>query len=72
MRGSDGTSGSMFGYVDLKDRIPARHPLRKIRQTVNDALASVDSDFDVVARSRAARRLRRSGCHGPVCSISCS
>jgi len=48
MRGSDETSGSLFSYVDLEDRIPARHPLRKIRQIVNDALASLDSDFDVL------------------------
>ena len=46
MRGADGTSGSLFSYVDLEDRIPARHPLRKIRQVVNDALASLDEEFD--------------------------
>lgn len=48
MRGTDETSGSLFSYVDLKERIPARHPLRKIRQVVNDALASLDADFDVL------------------------
>jgi hypothetical protein len=48
MRGSDETSGSLFSYVDLEDRIPARHPLRKIRQLVNAALASLDSGFDVL------------------------
>ena len=46
MRGADETSGSLFSYVDLEDRIPARHPLRKIRQVVNDALASLDDEFD--------------------------
>jgi transposase len=46
MRGTDEKSGSLFSYVDLEDRIPARHPLRKIRQVVNDALASLDEDFD--------------------------
>jgi len=46
MRGTDETSGSLFSYVDLESRIPARHPLRKIRQVVNDALASLDEDFD--------------------------
>ena len=46
MRGTDETSGSLFSYVDLEDRIPARHPLRKIRQVVNDALTSLDDDFD--------------------------
>ncbi len=37
----DETSGSLFSYVDLEGRIPPRHPLRKIRQVVNDALASL-------------------------------
>ena len=45
MRGADETSGSLFSYVDLEARIPARHPLRKIRQVVNDALASLDAEF---------------------------
>ena len=45
MRGSDKTSGSLFSYVDLEDRIPAGHPLRQIRQIVNGALASLDGDF---------------------------
>ncbi len=45
MRGADETSGSLFSYVDLEERIPPGHPLRKIRQVVNDALASLDADF---------------------------
>ena len=48
MRGTDETSGSLFSYVDLEERIPARHPLRKIRQVVNDALASLDADFEAL------------------------
>jgi len=48
MRGMDMTSGSLFSYVDLEERIPARHPLRKIRQVVNDALASLDADFEAL------------------------
>ena len=46
MRGSDEATGSLFSYVDLEDRVPARHPLRKIRAVVNDALRSLNSDFD--------------------------
>ncbi|MGX0902909.1 hypothetical protein ACSSV8_001474, partial [Roseovarius sp. MBR-79] len=34
MRGMDETSGSLFNYVDLEQRIPERHPLREIRQVV--------------------------------------
>ena len=46
MRGTDGATGSLFSYVDLEERIPARHPLRKLREIVNDALASMDAEFD--------------------------
>ena len=46
MRGAEETSGSLFSYVDLEARIPARHPLRQIRRVVNDALASLDADFE--------------------------
>lgn len=48
MRGTDETSGALFSYVDLEERIPARHPLRKIRQVVNDALTSLDADFEAL------------------------
>jgi transposase len=48
VRGTDETRGSLLSYVDLEDRIPARHPLRKIGQIVNHALASRDGDFDVL------------------------
>ena len=45
MRGSDTRSGELFSYVDLEQRIPANHPLRKIRQLVNDVLMSLDAEF---------------------------
>jgi transposase len=48
MRGTDGASGSLFSYVDLEARVPARHPLRKIRQVVNEALASLDAEFQAL------------------------
>jgi transposase len=48
MRGTDETSGSLFSYVDLEERIPARHPLRKIRQVVNEALVSLDAEFEAL------------------------
>ena len=45
MRGSDEQTGSLFSFVDLEERVPAKHPLRKIRQIVNDALATLDGEF---------------------------
>ena len=38
MRGTDETSGALFGHVDLEERIPPPHPQHKIPQVVNDVL----------------------------------
>jgi hypothetical protein len=38
MRGDDGISGSLFGYIDLKQRARVDHPLRVIREIANTAL----------------------------------
>jgi transposase len=46
MRGSDQRSGELFSYVDIEERVPARHPLRAIRGIVNQGLASLDAEFD--------------------------
>jgi transposase len=48
MRGSDVVSGSMFSYVDLEDRIPAKHPLRLVREIVNEVLLALDADFSAM------------------------
>ena len=45
MRGSGEQNGSLFSYVNLEERGPARHPLRKIKAVVDPALASLDADF---------------------------
>jgi transposase len=48
MRGSDERTGSLFSFVDLEARVPQRHPLRKIRQIVNEALATLDGEFSAL------------------------
>ncbi len=45
MRGTDKASGSLFRHADLEERIPVRHPPSKIRQVVNEALASLGAEF---------------------------
>jgi len=45
MLGSDKQTGSLSSYVNLEERIPARHPLRKIKGVVDAALASLDAEF---------------------------
>ena len=48
MRGSDVTTGSLFSYVDIEQRIPAKHPLRLIRDLVNAVLATLDAEFEAL------------------------
>ena len=64
MRGSDAVTGSLFSYVDLEDRIPDSHPLRVIREVVNEVLIALDADFcamysDLGRPSIAPERLLR-------------
>jgi transposase len=46
VRGTDKISGSLFSYVDIEDRIPSRHPLRQVKRIVDEALASLDAEFE--------------------------
>ncbi len=48
MRGTDVASGALVSHVDLEARVPAGHPLRLIRQIVNDALARLDAEVDAL------------------------
>ena len=45
MRGSDERAGALFSYVDLEARVPAAHPLRAIREIVNQALSELSPTF---------------------------
>ena len=45
MRGSDTRQGSLFSYVNLDNRIPAKHPIRKLRLVVDIILSTMDDEF---------------------------
>ena len=45
MRGMERTGGSLFSHVDLEARVPARHPLRAMRDLADASLAALDSAF---------------------------
>lgn len=61
MRGSDKQTGSLFSYVNLEERVPSRHPLRKIKGVVDAALVSLDADFERVYAGDGRPRSRPSG-----------
>ena len=45
MRGSFQDQGRLFSYISPEERVPAGHPLRKVRKLVREVLASLDDDF---------------------------
>ena len=48
MRGRDERGDGLFSYVDLEARVPADHPLRAIRVLVDEALAVLSPDFELL------------------------
>ena len=52
MRGRGQSSGSLFSYVSLEERVPRRHPLRRVRAIVDEALASLSPRFEELYSKR--------------------
>jgi transposase len=48
MRGKDDRQGSVFSYVSAEERIPADHPLRAVRKTVDEVLRAMSEEFDAL------------------------
>lgn len=46
MRGEESGQGKLFSFVSVEERVPASHPLRKVRELVDAALARMSADFD--------------------------
>ena len=71
MRGGDVRTGELFSYVDLEDRVRRNHPLRAIRQIVNDALALLEREFAALYSPIGRHRSRlRSFCVPCFCKPS--
>lgn len=45
MRGTFKDQGGLFSYISLEDRVPATHPLRKIRELVRAVLVDMNGTF---------------------------
>jgi len=52
--------------LGLGERIPADHPLRKTWKIVNNALASIDTEFDALYKKEAQRRRPVAGWYSGV------
>ena len=45
MRGAFADQGGLFSYISPEARVPADHPLRKIRELVRDVLSEMNRDL---------------------------
>ena len=45
MRGNFEDQGHMFSYMTLEERVPAGHPLRKVRELTREVFSAMDKDF---------------------------
>ena len=52
MRGRGQSARSLFSYVSLEKRVPQRHPLRRIRSIVDEALESLSPRFEKLYSKR--------------------
>jgi hypothetical protein len=52
VRGGQDFQGAMFSYVSLEERVPAAHPLRKLRAVVDTLLATMVGEFEAVYARR--------------------
>src|ERR1700689_5158840 len=48
MRGTDLRQGGVFSYVSLEERVPKNHPLRRMREMVDAALAELSPQFEAL------------------------
>ena len=60
MRGAFVEQGGLFSYIAPEARVPANHPLRKIRELVRGVLGELNRSLGRSTRAKAARRFRRS------------
>ena len=59
MRGRFVDQGGLFSYIAPEARVPANHPLRKIRELVRDVLGEL-TRWGGCTRAKAAPRFRQS------------
>ena len=62
MRGVFSDQGRLFSYISPEARVPANHPLRKIRNLVRDVLGELNPSLTRFTRAKAVLRSRRSNC----------
>ena len=60
MRGTFVDQGGLFSYIAPEARVPANHPLRKIRELVRDVLGELTRSWEGCTRAKAGPEFRQS------------
>ena len=60
MRGAFVDQGGLFSYIAPEARVPADHPLRKIRGLVRDVLGELNRSLGISTQAKAVLRFLRS------------
>ena len=64
MRGADHKQSPLFCYVNLEDRIPRDHPLRRVKVLADLVLRSMSAHFDALYAEGGRPSVRRNGAAG--------
>lgn len=70
MRGEDEKQHDMFSYLSPEQRVPTDHPLRAVRDMVDQILKEMCPVLPACTRMWDGRRSRRSVCCGLCCCRS--
>ncbi len=54
--------GKLFSYLSPESRVPAEHPLRRVRQLVRDALTELSPNFGRLYARDGRPSVRLSNC----------
>jgi hypothetical protein len=73
MRGTFVDQGGLFSYIAPEARVPANHPLRKIRELVHDVLGELTRSLGRLYASEGRPRrypTARNGAHLAACFVA--
>jgi transposase len=70
MRGQDEKQDAMFSYVAPERRVPADHPLRKIRALVDEVLREMSREFSRLDADTGRPSIAPERCCGRCCCRS--
>ena len=68
MRGADHQTSQLFSYLSPEALVPASHPLRPIRQHVNQALDALSPAFALLYADGGRPSIPPENCSAPCCS----